>query len=211
MLDGMMPGIRVKDQFERRRNWRARDEYGRLWESTVDTESGGTCAPINPRGWVDRLGMPQKYLTKALVTDPETGNLGIRLAPALEMWASDLEQAHKEYEQRLYNDALMLFGEAGPKNYEDRIPALLNYTGPAPQPLEPVLAALAGDQWALGLSDKDPNHIKRFYPKQETAREKFLKTLQPDADEELLDIEEQHDPQATGGKKEKVRKAKAVA
>lgn len=213
MLDGM-PGVKVKDQFERRRNWRARDEFGRLFESTVDTESGGTCAPINPRGWHDRLGMPQKYLVKALTPDPETGNLGIRIRPALEMWAADLEQAHREYDQRLYNDALTLFGEGGPKAYEDKIPALLNYTGTPPQPLEPVLAAIEGDQWALGLSDKDVNNLQRFYPKQETAREKFLKTLKTEADEELeerLDIEEEHDPKATGGKKEKVRKTKTAA
>lgn len=211
MLDGM-PGVKVKDQFERRRNWRSRDEFGRLWESTVDVESGGPCAPINPRGWHDRLGMPQKYLVKSLTTDPETGNLGIRVMTGLELWASDLEQAHKEYDQRLYNDALTLFGEGGPKAYEDKIPALLNYTGSAPQPLEPVLAAIEGDQWALGLSDKDVNNLQRFYPKQETVREKFLRSLRErDEVDRAVEMDEAHDPDATGGKREKVRRSSKTA
>ena len=203
---------KVLSQSERRRAWRAKDEYGRIWESTIDIISQGTCAPINPKGWNDPLGTPQKYLVKALTNDPDTGQLGIRIIPALEQWAADLERAHEEYQQRLYNDALTLFGEGGPKAYEDRIPALINYTGVAPQALEPVLAALAGDQWALGLSEKDPNNIQRFFPKKETAREKFLRELKNrDELDERLDIEEAADPEATGGKREKVRKTKTAA
>lgn len=202
----------VLDQAKRRRNWKARDEFGRLWESTLDFISQGTCAPINPKGWNDPLGTPQKYLIKALSKDPDTDQLGIRIIPALEQWSRDLEKAHEEYEQRLYNDALMLFGTEGPKAYEDRAPALLNYTGPAPQPFEPVLAALAGDQWALGLSPDDPNNIQRFFPKKETKAQAFLRSLkQKDELDERMDLEEQHDPKATGGKKEPVRRNREVA
>lgn len=197
------------DQAKRRRNWRARDEFGRLWESSVDIISQGTCAPINPKGWNDPLGTPQKYLVKALVTDPDTGQLGIRIIPALEMWAAELEKAHAEYDQRLYNDAVMLFGEAGPAAYEKRTPALLNYTGPGPQAFEPVLAALTGDEWALGLSEEDPHNLRRFFPKKETAREKFLRTLQErDELDERLDLEEDADPAAVGGKKLPVGKGR---
>lgn len=202
----------VLDQAARRKNWRARDEFGRLWESTLDIIAQGTCAPIAPKGWTDRLGTPQKYLLKALAKDPDTDQLGIRIKPALEAWASDLEQAHQEYDQRLYNDAMTLFGSEGPKAYEDRSPALINFTGSAPQAVEPVLAAIAGDLWTLGLSDEDTNDIQRFFPKKETAREKFLRSLK-DRDEldKRLDLEESVDPQALGGKKEKVRKAKTAA
>lgn len=207
-----MSEAKVLSQSERRRAWRARDEFGRLWESTIDIISQGTCAPINPKGWNDPLNTPQKYLVKALTVDPDTGQLGIRIIPALELWASDLEQSHKEYDQRLYNDALTLFGEGGPKAYEDRIPALTNYTGLAPQAMEPVLAALAGYEWALGLSDKDPKNIGRFFPKKETARERFERELRErDETDELLDIEEAADPEATGGKRERVRKARTAA
>lgn len=195
----------VLSQTKRRRPWRAKDEYGRVWESTIDIISQGTCAPINPKGWNDPLGTPQKYLVKAIAQDPDTAQLGIRLIPALEQWASDLEVAHKEYEQRLYNDALTLFGTEGPRAYEERAPALINYTGPGPQAVEPVLAALAGDQWALGISEKDINNIARFFPKQESKRDAFLRSLkQRDELDDRLDLEEAVDPKATGGKREKV-------
>ena len=204
---------KVLSQSERRRPWRARDEFGRVWESTIDIISQGTCAPINPRGWNDPLAMPQKYLLKALTQDPETGQLGIRIIPALEQWSNDLEQDHKRYDEKLYNDALTLFGEAGVKAYEDRTPALINYTGVGPQAIEPVLAALSGYEWALGLSEKDPKNIRRFFPKQETAREKFLRELNaPDAElDPYGEIEEAADPQATGGKKQKVGKKEKAA
>lgn len=183
------------DQAQRRKHITLRDQFGRKWESTIDTISQGTCAPINPRGWNDPLNTPSKYV---VLTKDEDGNLALEVQ--LDQWASQLEQDHKEYDQRLYNDAMMLFGAAGPQEYKLRSPALLNYTGEPPQPLEPVLAASVGDQWALGQSKDDKNNIQRFFPKQETAREKFLRSLQ--------DIEEQEDPDATGGKREPIRRAK---
>lgn len=194
------------DQAARRRPWKGRDEFGRLWESTVDIISQGTCAPINPYRWSDPLDTPQKYLQKAIVQDPDTGQLTIRIIPALEAWARDLEAAHKRYDEDLYRDAMQLFGEQGPDAYEQRKPALIAHTGQPPQALEPLWAALDGDEWALGLSDKDVNNIRRFFPRQESARERFLRERRErDELDARLDLEEAHDPEATGGKREPVR------
>lgn len=178
-----------------------RDNWGRKWESTLNTRAKSTCAPINPRGWNDPLNTPQAILVKALHTD-EDGRLALDLKSAYADWRDSLKQKAIEYDQRLYNDAIMLFGEAGPKQYEMRAPALVNFTGVGPQAWEPVEAAIQGNSVALGKRplEADPR-IAKFFAKKEAPKLSF-------ADEDLQDLEEEYDPNATGGKKVAVGKKK---
>jgi hypothetical protein len=193
------------DQAQRRKPIVLKDQFGRKWDSTLDTISNGTCAPINPKGWVDPLNTPSKYVRLA---KDEDGNLSLDVQ--LEQWAAQLEQDHKEYDQRLYNDAMMLFGAEGPKAYEDRSPALMNYTGGPPQAIEPVWAAIDRNSYALGLTTVVDERVAKYFPKKERVRPSF-RDLDP-----ALDVEEQHDPEALGGKRvpvgpSKKEKAQRVA
>jgi hypothetical protein len=146
-------------QSARRKPRKLKDPYGRTWETTFDVVADDACAPINPHGWDSPLVVPQKYLR---VQPDDRGLLKEMYGP----WLADLEAAHKEYEQRLFDDAMTIFGHEGPKAYEDRSPALLRYTGVAPQAIEPVLAAMQGNKWMLGLTDKPDPRLTRFFVKE---------------------------------------------
>ncbi len=50
------------DQAQRRKPVILKDQWGRRWGSTIDIISQGTCAPINPQGWVDRLNRHHSQL-----------------------------------------------------------------------------------------------------------------------------------------------------
>ena len=194
------------DQAQRRRHVVLQDDLtpSRKWESTVDIISQGPCAPINPRGWSDPLTTPQDVLMHAIRTDPDTGRLYLALREGYALWRDQLKQKHIEYDQRLYNDAMMLFGQEGPTAYETRAVALIMYTGPAPQAWEPVEAALQGNSAALGLKPlaSDPR-IAKYFAKHES-------TIPDFRDDSLGDLEEQHDPDAVGGKTQKVPRRKAA-
>ena len=170
------------------------DDFGRLWETTIDIVAKGPCAAINPKGWNDPLNTPQQYLVQALGKD-QYGQRCLKLKEQLIVWRDFLKKKAHEYDQTLYNDAMMLFGAEGPKAYEERSPALLNYTGEGPQAWEPVEAAIQGNSAALGKKplESDPRVAKYFVKKQATSLS-F-------SDEDLMDLEEQHDPDALGGKK----------
>ena len=186
-----------QDQAARRRNITLRDQHGREWDSTEDVIARGTCAPINPKNFSPPFETPQKYL-KA-----DTGERKVEVM--FDQWIDDLEAAHKTYEQKLSDDAFMLFGESGLKMFEDRAPALLRFTGQPPQPVEVVKAAKAGNKFCLGLSDKMPEWAKPFFLKPEMEKQEF-----PDA-EEYSDYEEQADPDAIGGKRVPVKNNKKLS
>lgn len=190
-------GTKEKDQYERRQHGVVlRDQWNRRWESTIDTDSGGTCAPINPKGWVDVLDTPAKF--KKLVKD-EDGRLALRIE--IDEWIAFAEKAHRDYDQKLYNDAMMLFGAEGPKAYEDRTPALINYTGHPPQAVEPLYALKDENSWIHGRTTTPDPRLTKYFVKRERVRPSFK-------DEDLEQLEEQHDPGALGGKVQKVGKGK---
>ena len=199
------------DQAQRRRYVTLPDDLGRVWESTLDILSQGPCAPINPKGWIDPLGTPQAVLIRALQTNSDTGRLALALKESYALWRDNLKQKAKEYETRLLNDAMMLFGQEGPRAYEDRSPTLLAYTGGGPQAWEPIEAALQGNSAALGRKPlaSDPR-VAKYFIKPEPVVPSFT-------DESLdayADIEEAMDPDvigSQGGKTQLVKGGKQKA
>lgn len=197
MATEVFTGTKEKDQFQRRQHGVVlRDQFDRRWDTTIDTDSGGTCAPINPKGWHDILDTPAKF--KRLRKD-EDGRLSLEIA--VDDWITDAEKAHEVYDQKLYSDAMMLFGSEGPKAYEDRTPALINYTGHPPQAVEPLYALRDGNSWILGKTTTPDPRLTKYFVKRERVRPSFR--------DEDLDLEEAVDAEATGGKTVKVGAPKA--
>ena len=127
------------------------------------------------------------------------------LADALAVWRDGLKEEHKRYDRKLYDDAIKLFGVEGPEAYEQRKPGLMNFTGPPPQPWEPIEAAIQGNAAALGKKplSSDPRVAKYFVVPQPAVPD----FADSDKDNDtLLDLEEEHDPVASGGKREPVRR-----
>ena len=183
------------DQAARRESATLTDQYGRKWQAIIDTIARGTCSAVGPKNFTDRLDTPQKYLR----ADTSERTLHVDF----DTWIGDLEYAHKLYDDQLRDTALALFGENGPKMYEDRAPALMRHVGEAPQPVEPVKAARTGNRYCLGISDAMPLWAVPFFTKPLAPVEVF-----PDAEEEYLDVEEEADPEAMGGKRVNPRNLK---
>lgn len=187
-----------KSNFDRWEPLIAKDQFGRKWESIWDSDAKGTCAPINPRGWVDPLNTPQKYVR--VKTDEDRQRV---IFVDLERWELDLEEAHRIYDQKLYNDAVMLFGERGPDAYAEKAPALMHFTGPGPQSIELVQAARDENPWALGKTLTPDSRLVKYLPSSARARPSF-KGVDPAA------LEEEHDKDALGGKKQSLGKGKRL-
>lgn len=210
------------DQAQRRRHVVLMDDFSppRKWESTVDIIGQGTCAPINPRGWNDPLSTPQEVLKHAVRTDTDSGRLYLALREGYEAWRDALKKAATDYDRRLYDDAIRMFGTEGPKAYKDRSPELVHHTGPAPQAWEPVEAALQGNSVALGRKPlaADPRIAKYFAVRAAPVLDFADASLgdlpddgQDDMQDGLQDLEETADPEARGGKTEKVGAPKKVS
>ncbi len=187
-----MPNGRELAQHERREFALFTDQFGREWGAVIDVIARGACSAINPHNFTDRLQVPQKYL----MADTVRRKLDVQLQRYLE----DLEYGHKVYNDQLMDDAFQLFGDKAPQAIEERSPALLRLTGEPPQPTAPVKAAIAGNKYVLGLSDNMPDWAKPYFLAKPKPVEQF-----PDA-EDYLDLEDEVDPEAVGGKKQNPRK-----
>ena len=200
MATEVFTGTKEKDQYERRQHGVVlRDQWDRRWDTTIDKDSGGTCAPINPKGWRDILDTPAKF--KKLVKD-EDGRLSLEIM--VDDWIAVHEAALVKYDQALYADAMMLFGAEGPSAYEERKPALINYTGPGPGSIEPLFALKDENAWILGRTTTPDPRLTKYFVKRVKARPSFK-----DVPDEVLDLEEATDSKATGGKVEKIGPPKA--
>lgn len=190
------------DQAARRRNAIMSDQWGRKWETTIDITDPALapCAPINPKGWIDRLDTPASF--KKIARD-EDGRPGLLID--IDKWIEDREQAIQRYDQQLYDDAMMLFGENGPKAYEERIPALLKYTGLGPEPVELLYALKDGNSYILGKTNTPDPRLTKFFRVRNKVRPTFR-------DEDLTleeAAEETHDPEALGTQTGRPVKVKA--
>lgn len=230
---------KIFGQSERRIPMKLTDQYGRKWETTWDVIGKGPCAPINPAGFHDPLGTPQKFLR----TFPdEPGRLEVLHAE----WVRERKEAMGDWTDRLHEEARRMSPETGgtallgndpPATCK---PALLSMVGKPPQPYQPVEAAMMGNKYCLGLTDKMPTWAIPYFKTEEESRTKYLDAEDEEpgqyddeseeggfaaqfkvegvevgegeeAVERLLDLEEQYDPDATGGKAVPVKRSKKTA
>lgn len=176
-------------QTKRRKPVQARDIHGRLWESTLDTVSMGTCAPVNPCGWSAPVLPEQKYIKLR-------GDFtGFYIDILYDHWLADAELALETYEKHLFDSAMVIFGAEGPKAYDERSPALLRYCGLPPQAVIPIKAAKAGNPWILGLDPRPDVRLTKFFLKPKEVEEDWS-TLQT---EDYSQLEAETDDRESAG------------
>lgn len=142
---------KVRDQASKRRSVKMRDQHGRTWAFTIDVD---TMSPVGVGAWVGwkppqlpggRMLIPAH---KYLVFDPE--DLG-KVEIDYQAWKQDLERANETWEQVLQSHAVGMYGDKAAEAIEHPTPALLRLCGGKSFPVELVILAEAGDEWALGL------------------------------------------------------------
>ena len=134
---------KIADQALQRRYQLYRDQHNREWGGNVEIATGHPCGgPLSPR-FQAPLRVPPHYIT---IDDRRAGRCLIDYPT----WVHDLKQASTNYLNKGrrygYEKYGALFDASRPFTEE-----VLLFLGPAPRPVEPVLAAKAGNRWVLGL------------------------------------------------------------
>lgn len=176
------------------------DQHNREWGAPIELATGHACGP-----WEARFKAPWLPEDKYIRHQGRTNKIVIDYTKNV----ADLKDAHNEFDELRFRAAQQEWGTAAMskmgRTYEEDAPELRRMVGKPPRPIEFPEACLEGNQWVLGFSNTVP---KWAYPLLEVEQKVERKYL--DADEEdlekRLDLEEQFDPKATGGKKQPVKK-----
>lgn len=151
---GKPPDVQDKRRFQK-----LLDQHGREWGATIELKTGDPTGLIDPR-FKAPLYPPPRFLK--VDSRKEYGRVEIDY----DGWIGMLRRAWEHYNTELLQAARAMYGDAAAQKVEERPlpPALLAHVGPAPEFVEPVLAAKAGDPWILGLSNVRPKWADRFMP-----------------------------------------------
>jgi hypothetical protein len=153
-------------QVVRRQFWQMEDQHGRTWggnfDMRVQPNPGCVEAGLKPDHWRAPLVVPPQY--QAVKWEPRRGP---RMEIDYPRWIENQQTAIKVAKAALNKLGHARYGDA--YNPERPSPALLSEFGTMPAPVEPILAAQAGDPWVLGL--KQPNGAA--YPMPAWARPYF--------------------------------------
>lgn len=188
------------------------DQHDREWSVSVEVRSGDPTGNITPRfraPWTPA----QAYLK------PQRGARGQRgLFIDYEAMLRDVEAEWESFRRQAVEiatargwDVPIDVREPGALD-----PRILQIVGAPRKRPQPIVAAMQGNRWILGETRKpDPRlapfvedrKAKRRRPVEQalTAYGDFSDAPEPDeAEEALLDLEETHDPGATGGRRERL-------
>ena len=200
----------------------ARFPKGRPWSADIDKKSGYPVGLVSPKGW-RAPWFPDTSTFKYSEDEPN------RFTIPYEEILNERLQAHAEYQTMKEQSAV---SRGWDPSSEEKQAVLESLIGKPPLPIEPIVAAMQGNAWMLGLTDKVDHRLEPFVRKL-TRKQKMMAGLpdfsdepigvsgiledqEPDFRDELdrlLDLEEDADPVAVGGKRvavKQTRKPKAV-
>lgn len=195
------------DQTATRRPGTLTDQHGRKWSASIDNKTGYPVGVIQPRGWRAPWMPPMASFKFEDRDDPRTFRIDY------EGMLDSRSQSHQDYTTQLQQAAIARGWD--PTDPEKRS-VLEKLVGPPPEPIEVIVAAMQGNSYILGLTDKVDPRVAPFVPRKQTRAQKVLANLPdfrdvPDEElDDLLDLEEAHDPDAIGGKKQKVGRKRAA-
>jgi len=176
------------------------DQHGRTWFADIELRSGYPVGPIRNR--FDAPWLPDQSW---LEIDP---NEPTKIRINYDKGLSERQDAHSEYHQRAVEEAASRqwpVPELGTP-YRRELQLII---GKPPRPIEPVVAAMQGNRWILGLTKVVDERLTPFIETPHRQREEMLRKL-PDFRDEPIDaygaIEEQYDPEAVGGQNAPVRR-----
>lgn len=177
------------------------DQHGREWGTAIDTKTQHSCGPWEPQftaPWYPEhkyiRHVPKSYRNILIDYDKNI---------------ADLKDAHDAYDDLRLKTAMNQYGNAftdrlGASHYEDP-PELQKLTGKPPFPIAYPEAAKEGNKWVLGQSNVIPRWAYALLAVTQEQTRKYL-DAEDEAVEKAVDLDEQFDPEAKGGKREPVVK-----
>lgn len=207
---GYFPSNNEPDQAERRIDLILPDQHGREFHVVYDTHAKGV---IRSYARFNAPWMPEEKHLK-YVSSRGQGSFPDKIEIDYD---TALAENHRE-QDRYFEEFLRIGGKIGgvdamtaythAKNGEwEKVPKVLFHEiGSIPQPDEYIKAAMAGNKWALGLTNKIPEWALPLVALDELRKADKLKGLTASDLDKYADVEEDADPDATGGKRVKVGK-----
>lgn len=173
------------------------DQHGRPWGASIDKKSGFPVGVIQPKGWRAPWIPPQSGRTFRFDKDDPT-RFVINYEWLLEQRLQDL----KQYDDERQKAALVRGWNPTDPEKQEALDALVGSRDKY-QSAEVIVACIQGDKWILGQTDKVNPKLERFIPKKVDRKaallSKFPDFTVPDEEtaERYMDVEEEHDPEAT--------------
>lgn len=194
----------VKGQEEDREYREFIDQHGRLYHTQVEKKTGDPCQALRPINWSaptgpawfrDMLLPPEDLDIMTMVPKKLRARRRYDIHIDYERWLSKWDLREQEHQQKLEDFARGMSKQANIIEILRNPPAeLLTAAGPGPfPPREFIVACAAGDDWALGLTDRIPRKAQplldllapRFAIRREDRRTKNL--LNPFADDDGIE------------------------
>jgi hypothetical protein len=209
---GFIPSNNEPDQAQRRVDLILEDKHGREYHVVYDTAARGVIRSY------PRFNAPWMPEEKHLKYVSSRGGGAGAFPDKIEIdYDEALAENHRE-QDRYFDEFLKIGGKIGgvdamtayshAKSGEwEKVPKVFFHEiGSIPQPDEFIKAAMAGNKWALGLSNTIPAWALPLVALEEMRNADKLKGLTASDLDKYADEEEAADPDATGGKKVKVGK-----
>lgn len=163
------------------REWRDwRDVHGRRWGCIMDTKCKGGPAPAGPFEYQEYQHRRENdcvapfrppWLPEQDYLRPVKGRYDL-LGIDYERMLKDQRRSHKLYEEQCMEVAAVLDVEYEPGQ---PVPAkVVRVAGKAPRPLEPIVAAMQGNRWILGMTDVPHPGLAKLLAPPKTDTEDFL-------------------------------------
>ena len=130
------------------------EQHGSKYHATIEVKTGDPCGLIEPQ-FQAPLMPPQQFL-KRVPRRPYS--LQIDYAA----WKAETREAWREWQKQGRDTARKLHGDA----YNADRPftgEILDIIGPAPTPIDPIIAAEQGNKWVLGLTNRVDMRLWKFF------------------------------------------------
>jgi hypothetical protein len=211
------------------RIWRANIEI-KTGDPCENLQPSGWTAPIGPDWFVGKMIPPEDVVK--MVPARMRARRGYQVQIDYDLWMQKVEERRVDYQTKIAQIAEGMTKGSGRtlELIENPSKELLKFVGPAPfPPLLFIQAAAAGNAWMLGDADLVPakaqallDELKPMITGQRKALDLNIDPFADELEEEeeeayagaaaaidpFGDLEEQFDPEATGGKRVPPRKSK---
>ncbi len=133
------------------------DQHGRSWEGEFDLRTLTWIGPLHLREASPPVDIPLKYVEP--VKGKNGRNVAGRVVVREERWLKDTLERLVEWKGDMVKRAKAMY----PSNYGEMLKQptrdLLSEVGPGPIDPEFIRAMIAGNKWALGLTDRRPSWV----------------------------------------------------
>jgi hypothetical protein len=136
------------------------DQHGRVWLATtelgIDAHRRPLIAPVG--GFTPNFTVPYDFIPpmKYLIYDNRRPQ---QITIAYRQWIADQQAAHRAVKDHLAQLAWLIYRDHAPEAIKNPTPDMLEIAygrGKGPEPWEPIVAAMQGNGWILGLRPYDP-------------------------------------------------------